>query len=45
MATVTPTLNATGHDVRVSATKILINNRWVDSVSGKTFPVVNPLNG
>src|SRR5271169_883532 len=39
------TLNATGHDVRVLATKILIDNRWVDSVSGKTFPVVNPSTG
>ena len=39
------TMNATGHDVRVSATKILINNRWVESASGKTFPVVNPSTG
>jgi len=41
----TLTLNATGHEVRVSATRILINNRWVDSASGKTFPVVNPSTG
>ncbi|HKE26766.1 MAG TPA: aldehyde dehydrogenase family protein [Bryobacteraceae bacterium] len=39
------TMNATGHDLRVSATKILINNRWVDSASGKTFPVINPATG
>ncbi len=39
------TLSTTGHDVRVSATKILINNRWVDSASGKTFPVINPSTG
>jgi aldehyde dehydrogenase (NAD+) len=28
--------------VKVSATKLLINNQWVDSVSGKTFPTINP---
>ncbi len=39
------TLSTTGHDVRVSATKILINNRWVNSASGKTFPVINPSTG
>jgi aldehyde dehydrogenase (NAD+) len=39
------TLSTTGHDVRVSATKILINNRWVESASGKTFPVINPSTG
>jgi len=26
-------------------TQLLINNEWVDSVSGKTFAVVNPSNG
>ena len=26
----------------VSATKLLINNQWVDSASGKTFPTINP---
>ena len=26
-------------------TKLLINNRWVDSASGKTFPTVNPSTG
>jgi aldehyde dehydrogenase (NAD+) len=39
------TTSSAGHDVRVPATKILINNRWVDSVSGKTFPVINPSTG
>lgn len=28
--------------VAVSATKLLINNRWVHSQSGKTFSTVNP---
>jgi aldehyde dehydrogenase (NAD+) len=39
------TMNAAGHEVRVAATRILINNRWVDSASGKTFPVINPSTG
>eukprot|EP01087_Luapelamoeba_hula_P015944 TRINITY_DN483_c0_g1_i1.p1 TRINITY_DN483_c0_g1~~TRINITY_DN483_c0_g1_i1.p1 ORF type:complete len:515 (-),score=111.75 TRINITY_DN483_c0_g1_i1:222-1703(-) len=26
-------------------TQILINNEWIDSVSGKTFPVINPSTG
>jgi aldehyde dehydrogenase (NAD+) len=29
----------------VSATKLLINNQWVDSASGKTFATVNPSTG
>jgi aldehyde dehydrogenase (NAD+) len=41
----TMTAPATEHDVHVSATKILINNRWVDSASGKTFSVLNPSTG
>lgn len=31
--------------VKISATKLLINNKWVDSVSGKTFPTINPATG
>src|SRR5271154_2430013 len=31
--------------VAVSATKLLINNRWVNSESGKTFPTINPSTG
>jgi aldehyde dehydrogenase (NAD+) len=31
--------------VRISATKLLINNRWVDAASGKTFPTLNPSTG
>jgi len=30
---------------RISATKLLINNRWVNSKSGKTFPTINPATG
>jgi aldehyde dehydrogenase (NAD+) len=31
--------------IAIGPTKILINNRWVDSRSGKTFPTVNPSTG
>ena len=31
--------------VAIGPTKILINNRWVDSRSGKTFATVNPATG
>ncbi|HEX4770263.1 MAG TPA: aldehyde dehydrogenase family protein [Bryobacteraceae bacterium] len=33
------------NQVTVSATKLLINNRWVNSESGKTFSTVNPATG
>ena len=29
----------------VKYTKLFINNEWVDSVSGKTFPTINPTDG
>ena len=29
----------------ITFTKILINNEWVDAVSGKTFPTINPCTG
>src|SRR5215469_2216828 len=32
-------------EVKVGPTKLLINNRWVNSASGKTFPTVNPATG
>jgi aldehyde dehydrogenase (NAD+) len=31
--------------VKIGPTKLLINNKWVDSASGKTFPTVNPSTG
>ena len=31
--------------VKVSAAKLLINNKWVDAASGKTFPTINPSTG
>uniref|UniRef100_A0A8W8HNA3 Aldehyde dehydrogenase domain-containing protein n=1 Tax=Magallana gigas TaxID=29159 RepID=A0A8W8HNA3_MAGGI len=32
-------------DPKIVYTKIFINNEFVDSVSGKTFPVINPATG
>src|SRR5215470_6778746 len=32
-------------NVKVSATKLLINNKWTDAASGKTFPTINPATG
>merc|ERR1719348_55706 len=29
----------------IKFTQLFINNEWVDSVSGKTFPTINPTNG
>ncbi len=34
-----------GPEVRVGATQLLINNRWVDAESGKTFESINPSTG
>ena len=31
--------------VKITATKLLINNQWVNSASGKTFPTINPSTG
>src|SRR5581483_11865971 len=35
----------TENHVAVSATGLLINNRWIQSESGKTFPTINPSTG
>jgi len=43
MATATATApTATPRDVKIGPTKLLINNEWCDSVSGKKFPSINP---
>ena len=42
MATTTAALEA---QVAVRATKLLINNQWVESTSGKSFPTINPATG
>src|ERR1700704_5052361 len=33
------------NQVALSATKLLINNRWIDAQSGKTFATINPSTG
>jgi aldehyde dehydrogenase (NAD+) len=42
MATATSVIEPT---LKVSATKLLIGNKWVDALSGKTFPTINPATG
>jgi len=42
MATATAAMQP---NVKIGSTKLLINGRWVDSVSGKTFPTTNPSTG
>src|SRR5882724_1799629 len=31
--------------IKISANKLLINNKWVDAASGKSFPTINPATG
>jgi aldehyde dehydrogenase (NAD+) len=42
MATATTVMEP---NVKIGPTKLLINGKWVDSVSGKTFPTINPSTG
>src|SRR5499427_2845011 len=42
MATASTAIEPT---VKVSATRLLINNKWADAASGKTFPTINPATG
>ena len=42
MATATTAFEPT---VKISANKLLINGKWVDSASGKTFATINPATG
>jgi len=42
MATATTAIEP---NVKISATKLLINGQWVSSTSGKTFPTINPSTG
>src|SRR5260370_4847462 len=32
-------------NIKIGPTKLLINGKWVDSTSGKTFPTINPSTG
>ena len=42
MATATTVMEP---NIKINATKLLINGQWVNSVSGKTFPSINPSTG
>ena len=42
MATATTVMEP---NVKINATKLLINGQWVNSASGKTFPTINPSTG
>ena len=42
MATATSVIEPS---VKITATKLFINNKWVDAASGKTFPTINPSTG
>src|SRR5258708_39593150 len=42
MATATTVMEP---NVKIGPTKLLINGKWVDGVSGKTFPTINPSTG
>lgn len=42
MATATTVMEP---NVKINVTKLLINGQWVNSVSGKTFPTINPSTG
>ncbi|HMD40762.1 MAG TPA: aldehyde dehydrogenase family protein [Candidatus Acidoferrum sp.] len=42
MATATTAIEPS---VKIGATKLLINGKWVNSASGKTFPTINPSTG
>jgi aldehyde dehydrogenase (NAD+) len=42
MATATAVIEPS---VKISANKLLINGKWVNSASGKTFPSINPSTG
>src|ERR1700735_4432138 len=45
MATASVTLDQGVIDFLAAPHKMLINNQWVEAVSGKTFPVYNPATG
>jgi aldehyde dehydrogenase (NAD+) len=42
MATATTAIEP---NVKITATKLLINGQWVNSTSGRTFPTINPATG
>src|SRR5260370_37286336 len=42
MATATAAMQP---EIKIGPTRLLINGKWVDSASGKTFPTINPSTG
>ena len=38
-------VHAPQSQIPITATKLLIDNRFVESASGKTFPTINPATG
>src|SRR5262249_9747218 len=40
-----PQPKTTSPSVQFRQTKMLVDGRWIDSVSGKTFPTLNPATG
>ncbi len=45
MATATATAAPTAKSVKIRQTKMLIDGKWVDAASGKTFETINPSTG
>src|SRR5687767_12163225 len=45
MPTATATAPSMAKSVKVRQTKMLIDGKWVDSASGKTFETINPSTG
>ena len=44
-ATAVPPVMRSDSPVRVRQTKMLIDGKWVDAISGKTFETINPATG
>jgi aldehyde dehydrogenase (NAD+) len=45
MTTATAPISRTASSTQVKQTKMLIDGKWVDSASGKTFETLNPATG
>ncbi len=45
MATATVPLDQAVTNFLAAPHRMLINNQWVEAISGKTFPVYNPATG
>ena len=45
MTTATAPVSKTASSTQVKQTKMLIDGKWIDSASGKTFETLNPATG